>query len=67
MDLSNKTTKIGIGLLALIFYALRNPAFLRLRKGRYGDAKKYVFFLAPTMLAAVCVMLWRTAQDISFS
>ena len=58
---------MGIGLLALVFYALRSPAFLRLRAGEYRGAKKLAFLLAPTMLAALGVMLWITLQDIRFS
>ncbi len=58
---------MGIGLLALIFYALRNPAFLRLRAGEYRGAKKYAFFLSPTLLVAFFAMLWITVQDIQFS
>ena len=57
---------IGVGLLALIIFALRSPAFLRLRPGKYRNAKKYVYYLSPTVIIAVCVLLWVVLQDIQY-
>lgn len=57
---------ISIGLLAVAGYSMENRNFLRLRPGIYGGFrhKTAVYFLAPTMLVGICLMLWLTLNDI---
>lgn len=57
---------IGVGLLALIVYCVKNPRFMRLYPSEYPRHKKRAaaFFLAPTTLAAVIVLLGYVYADI---
>ena len=56
---------IGIGALAAVFYVLRNPSWHRLRRGCCAGARRYRFFLAPTMLFSILILTFITLLDIS--
>ena len=58
---------MGIGLLALVFYALRTPGLFRLRPGEIRGTNKGFYFAAPTLILAFAVLLVNTAMDISLS
>ena len=53
-----------VGVIALIVYAVRRPRFLRLRPGEEIGAKKYAYYLSPTLLIAAVFLLIETAADI---
>ena len=53
-----------VGIIALIVYAVRRPHFMRLRPGEETGAKKYAYYLSPTLLIAAVFLLFETAADI---
>ena len=53
-----------VGVIALIVYAVRRPHFLRLRPGNEPGAKKFAYYLSPTLLIAAVFLLADTAADI---
>ena len=55
---------LGVGLLALIIYLTRNPAWRRLYPGVYPGTPKKKFFLAPTLLLALVLLACLTLSDI---
>ena len=55
---------ISVGVLALIFYLKRNPAWRRLYPGEYAGTKKSRFFLAPTLFISLALLLCLTLSDI---
>lgn len=59
---------IFIGIIAFAGYAFENRNFYRLRPGEYHDTRKktLVYFLMPTMIVAIIIMVVMTLGDISF-
>ncbi len=57
---------IGVGIVAVVVYCVKNPRFARLYPSEYYGQKKKAraFFLAPTTLIAVVILLGYVYRDI---